>query len=363
MSGGPDPAAFADLLCDYCLQVQAGWQVLIRTTPLAAPLVGELQRALLERDAWPLPRLSLPGEERGFYEHARATQLDGVAPITLAEASGAQASLRIQAPADTRSLAGVDPALIARASRARRRVGEASMRRRWCNTLWPTPALAEQAGMRPAAYADLVERALFLDRPDPVAAWTELGAAQQRVIARLSQANRLRVQAAGTDLTLSVRGRRWVNSDGRRNMPSGEVFTGPLERSAEGEVTFDVPSSPAGADVAGVRLVFRRGEVVEASAQRGEDYLLSMLDSDPGARRLGEIGIGTNFGIDRPTGTILLDEKIGGTFHLALGRSYPETGGRNRSALHWDMIGDLRRGGTISADGEEIQRDGRFVGL
>jgi aminopeptidase len=155
--------------------------------------------------------------------------------------------------------------------------------------------------------------------------------------------------------------RTWVNSDGRRNMPSGEVFTGPHETSAEGHVRFSVRSSPAGMDVDGVELELRGGEVVAAGARTGDAYLQRALATDPGARRLGEVGIGTNFGIDRPVGTILFDEKIGGTVHLALGRSYPETGGRNKSALHWDLICDLRRGGRLTADGELIQQDGRFV--
>jgi aminopeptidase len=361
-AAGPDPAAFADLLCGYCLDVSEGQQVLIRSTPLSAPLLLELQRAMLQRGAWPLLRLSLPGEERGFYEHAPGRLLDAVPPIALAEARRTDASLRIQAPADTRALSDVDPAVIARAARARRPLGDAVMRRRWCISLWPTPALAGQAGMAPAEYEALVCRALFLDRPEPAAAWRELRGFQADLIERLAQARRLRLEGPGTDVTLSVRGRTWVNSDGSRNMPSGEVFTGPLEASAEGHVAFNVSASPGGVEVAGVRLTFRRGEVVEARAERGQDYLREMLASDPGARRLGEIGIATNYGIDRPTGTILFDEKIGGSFHLALGRSYPETGGRNRSALHWDMICDLRSGGTISADGEVIQHDGRFVG-
>ena len=158
-----------------------------------------------------------------------------------------------------------------------------------------------------------------------------------------------------------MKGRTWVNSDGKRNMPSGEVFTGPLETSATGRIRFGVPSSPAGVEVRGVELELRDGEVVAARADEGDEYLQRALATDPGARRLGELGIGTNYGIDRPTGTILLDEKIGGTVHLALGRSYPETGGKNESALHWDLICDLRAGGRITVDGEVLQQDGRFA--
>jgi len=187
-----------------------------------------------------------------------------------------------------------------------------------------------------------------------VAAWRELSERQARLIERLSRAREIRIEAPGTDLALDVEGRTWVNSDGRRNMPSGEVFTGPHEASATGTVRFTVPTSHAGVAVAGVQLRFEDGVVVDARAERGEDHLLATLDTDAGARRLGELGIGTNTGIDRPTGMILLDEKIGGTVHLALGRSYPETGATNESAVHWDLICDLRSGGRILADGEVI---------
>jgi aminopeptidase len=356
-----DPRPFADLLAGYCLDVEPGQHVLVRSTALAAPLLLELQRAILERDAWPLLRVELPGQARGFYEHALDRHLDDVSKLAYDEARKADRVLGIQAPGDTRELVGIDPALIARHARARRPVREATMKKRWCSTLWPTEALAGQAGMTPEAFAAFVRGALFLDRPDPVKAWGGLRVFQDRLIARLGSAQELRIEAEGTDLRLRVAGRTWVNSDGKRNMPSGEVFTGPLERSADGHIRFTVRSAPAGVDVDGVELELRAGEVVAAHAGVGDEYLQRALATDDGARRLGEIGIGTNFGIDRPTGTILFDEKIGGTVHLALGRSYPETGGKNRSALHWDLICDLRRGGRLSADGETLMEDGRFA--
>jgi aminopeptidase len=355
-----DPAAFADLLAGYCLDVQARETVLVRSTSLAAPLLLELQRAILERDAWPLLRVELPGQTPAYYEHARDRHLDDYPDLALTEARKLDALLGIQAPADVRELVGVDPDRIARYARARRPIREATMKKRWCSTLWPTEAQAAQAGMTLERFAAFVRGALFLDQPDPVAAWGGLRAFQDRLIARLNDARELRLEADGTDLTLGVGGRTWVNSDGRRNMPSGEVFTGPQENSANGRVRFTVRSAPTGIDVDGVQLELRDGEVVSARAEVGDDYLQRALAIDEGARFLGEIGIGTNFGIARPTGTILFDEKIGGTVHLALGRSYPETGARNRSALHWDLICDLRSGGRLSADGAVVQEDGRF---
>jgi len=356
-----DAAAFADLLTAYCLDVQPGQEVLVRSTTLAEPLLLECQRAILARDAWPLLRVELPGATAAFHRNALDRHLDGFAEVAWAEAKKSHAQLGIQAPENTRALVGIDPERLARAARGRKALREQTLKKRWCSTLWPTQASAQQAGMSLAGFEAFVSRALFLDQPDPERSWGELRAFQASLIERLRDASELRLESAGTDVTLSVKGRTWVNSDGKRNMPSGEVFTGPHEASANGIVRFDVPSSPAGVDVAGVELQFEDGLVVGASADRGEEYLQHALQTDDGARRLGELGIGTNFGIDRAIGAILFDEKIGGTVHLALGRSYPETGGRNESALHWDLICDLRPGGRLRADNETIMLDGRFT--
>jgi len=356
-----DPDAFAELLAGYCLEVQRGQSVLARSTTAAEPLLLALQRAILAREAWPLLRVELPGEGRDFYAHARDLQLDAAPSAALEEVKRIDATVGIQAPHDVHELADVDPALMARAARGRREVREAMLTKRWCSTLWPTPANAALAGMTLDDFAAFVRRALFLDHPGgAVAGWRELARFQDELIARLAPARTVRIEAEGTDLTLNVAGRTWINSDGKRNMPSGEVFTGPHETSANGRIRFTVPSAPTGVDVAGVELELRDGEVVSASAQHGEEYLRRALATDDGARFLGELGIGTNPGIDRPIGAILFDEKIGGTVHLALGRSYPETGGTNVSALHWDLICDLRRGGRLTADGAVIQEDGRF---
>jgi aminopeptidase len=352
---------FAALLVDYCLEVRAGQQILIRSTTLAAPLLLALQRAVLERDAWPLVRPSLPDQEAQFWAAARDVHLDAFPATDLTEAQGIDAFLRIDAPENTRALAAVDPARLARALRAREPIREATLARRWCGTIWPTPAGAQQAGLSTSDFTAFIARTLFLDRDDPVAAWSALSESQARLISRLSTCSEVRIEGEGTDLTVDVSGRTWVNSDGRRNMPSGEVFTGPIETSASGRIHYSIPTSPRGLEVAGISLEFREGVVVSARAERGDDVLQAMLASDDGARRLGEIGIGTNFGVDRAIGSTLVDEKMGGTVHLALGRSYPETGGTNESAVHWDMICDLRQGGRLTADGEPILVDGRFV--
>ena len=348
-----DPDAFAALLCDWCLEASEGQQVLVATTTLAGSLIDALHRAILVRRAWPLMRTARPSQAEDFYELASERQLDSFPPVELVEIEQIDSYLRIDAPANLRALSGVDPERIARALRARAPIRNARVARRWCGTLWPTGALAQEAGMSERDYSAFLSRALFLDRPDPVQAWHELSHRQQRLIDRLAGVREIRIEAEGTDLTLRVDGRTWINSDGRRNMPSGEVFTGPIEDSANGTIRFTIPSNRE-VEVEDVVLRLRDGEVVEASARRGEAYLRAALATDAGARSVGELGIGTNPGIDRPTGSTLLDEKIAGTIHIALGRSYPETGGKNSSALHWDLICDLRDGGRISADGEQL---------
>jgi len=351
-----DADAFATLLCEWCLHVRERDYVVLAATPLATPLIRAFHRAAVTRGAWPPAlRIAIPGVAEDFYRLASDDLLDSFPPHDLDEMERIDAYLRIDAPENTRALAEIDPATIARAARARAPIQEARLGKRWCSTIWPTPALAQEAGMSTDDYAAFVNGALFLDRPDPVAAWRELSDRQALVVERLNRAREIRIEADGTDLRLRVDGRIWINSNGRRNMPSGEVFTGPLEDSANGTIRFTIPSSPRGVPVEGVELTFENGEVVRASADRGQDYLDASLATDAGARFLGELGIGTNIGIDRPTGSTLLDEKMAGTVHLALGRSYPETGGTNVSSLHWDLICDLRAGGQLTADGEPIR--------
>jgi aminopeptidase len=357
----PDPVAFAALLCDWCLEVSPGDRVLVESTTLAEPLAVELHRAILQRDAWPFLHLAPPAAAGDLHRFGHERHLTQPPPMELALMSGVDSRVRVDAPANTNELADVDPALIAGLAVAREELRRLALARRWCGTLLPTPALAQRAGMSTSAYADFVTRALFLDQLDPVAAWEALSRRQARLVERLAAAQTIRIEAEGTDLTLEVGGRMWINSDGRRNMPSGEVFTGPHERSASGTVRFTVPTGPRGVTVTGVELSFRDGEVVSARADQGEEYLQAALRTDDGARYLGELGIGTNSGIDRATGHILLDEKMAGTVHLALGSSYPETGAINRSALHWDLICDLRQGGRLSADGEVVVDSGRAL--
>jgi aminopeptidase len=351
-------AAWARLLVEYCLEVRENQQVLVVTTTLAHDLAARVAESVLERSAYPLLRLTPPDFEAMVIRAARGPVVERAAPLELEEA-GAGCSVRIRAPGNLRELAGVPQERVAAWTRRQSEYRRRLLSGRWTLTQYPTPALAQEASMSTAEYEELCASAMFLDEPDPVARWRELGERQARMIAALEGRDRIRIQTPlGTDLTFSIAGRTFVNSDGKRNLPSGEIFTSPVEESAEGVAVFDLASGRDGQDVGAVRLVLRGGEVVEAEAERGQDHLAAMLAVDDAARRLGEWGIGTNAGLTRATHSILYDEKIAGTVHLALGNAYPETGGRNTSGLHWDLVMDLRAGGAVSADGQVICRDG-----
>ncbi len=356
-------ARWADLLVDYCLQARRGETIVISSELAARPLVEAASKALILRGANPLLRLEIPGLHEFFLEHADEAQMTHLPPSAIAEAESIDARIRIAAETDTRSMSRVDPRRQAAFERTREPIRRALRQKRWVLTQYPTPGYAADAGMTMADYEAFVEAALFLDKEDPGAEWKELGRRQAGMVEFTSQVRSLRIEAEGTDLSLAVGGRTWINSDGRRNMPSGEIFTGPIEDSASGRLRCGFPVCRDGRKLVGIELEFGKGEVVSARADDGEDYLLAMLDIDSGARKLGELGLGLNSGIDRFTGSILFDEKIGGTVHLALGQSYPETGGVNVSALHWDLIVDTRTNGRIWADDRLVMENGRwFVG-
>lgn len=356
-----DVQAHAELLCDWSLAVEPGDAVLLEGPELALPLLTALHAAVLERGAWPALRLSVETLSRTYVDLARDGQLDAPNPIDVAELGAATKLVRIYAPSGHEPLSGADPERVARYSRGREDMRRIALALPWSLTLAPTPELARRADLSLQDYEAFVHQALMLDRPDPTAAWRDLSEVQAALCARLARATTIQITGPGTDLTLEVGGRTWRNSDGKRNLPSGEVFTGPVEHTATGEVYFAIPSyRPAGL-VSGVRLAFRAGRVVEASAEVGQEILDAELATDEGAKLLGEIGIGTSPGITRPTGSTLLDEKLSGTVHLALGASYPETGGVNRSAIHWDLICDLRSGGSLTADGSPVLVDGALA--
>jgi aminopeptidase len=357
----PSLEKWAELLVDYCVAAKPGDVVLLNLDTPAGDLARALYRTLLERDAEPHLRLSYPELLEDTLELAPESYYAREAALELSEIKQVQGWIRVRAPQNSAALQSADKGKYARLLARQRPVQNVRVSEtRWVGSLYPTSSLAQDAGMSLAQYEDFVFGAMFLFDPDPVARWREMREKQARLIERLAAADEVRIVGEGTDLRLRVGGRTWVNSDGRRNMPSGEVFTGPIEDSAFGVITFGVPSVVGGSEVAGVRLEFEGGKVVSARADVGDDMLQAQLQTDAGARFLGELGIGTNDHIQRATKQILFDEKIGGTVHLALGQSYRETGGVNESAIHWDMICDLRQGGTIYLDGEVFQENGAF---
>jgi len=354
-------ARWAELLVDYCLGVRIGETIVVCSEIPARPLVEACYKTIVLRGAYPLVRLEIPGLHEFFVEHATEPQVAEVPAVALFEAQYASGRILISAESDTRSMSRVDPTRQARFERARDPIRQATRHARWVLTQYPTAAYAALAGMSLPDYEEFVTRAMFLDHAVPRAAWQELGSRQAALVEFMTGVRTVRIEAEGTELTLSVAGRTWINSDGRRNMPSGEIFTGPIEDSATGRLRCGFPVCRDGRELVGISLEFQQGNVVAASASEGQDYLLAMLELDPGARRIGELGLGLNRGIDRFTGSILYDEKIGGTVHVALGQSYPETGGLNSSALHWDLIVDTRAQGRITADGRLVMENGRWL--
>ncbi|MEX2502853.1 MAG: aminopeptidase [Trueperaceae bacterium] len=358
----PKIDVYADLLLDYCARVAKGDVVALNVETPAMPLARALVRGVLSRDAIPRLHLTYPEWTQDLVACAGDGFLDSAPEIELHEIRATDAYVRVAAPTNSRALQDADPQVLGRIESRQRPVQDHRVAHtRWVGTLFPTASGAQDAGMSLDAFERFVFGAMHLDADDPVAAWGRVEARQARLIERLAAANEVRIRNEHSDVRLQVGGRTWINSAGRRNMPSGEVFTGPIEDSAEGTIYFDVPSYVSGQVVRGVTLRFEAGQVVEAHAEQGQALLDERLERDPGARRLGELGIGTNDAIHRPIGSTLYDEKIGGTVHLALGRSYAESGGTNQSAIHWDLIADLRRGGEVTLDGEPFQRDGRFV--
>lgn len=352
----------ARVLVDYSVEAREGDQVAVFGEVGAEPLIKALYTRLLQVGAVPVLQVQLPGMQELFFEHAVDVHYKTIPTIRRFVAEKADAEIGIKAPSNTRSLAEVDPAKQRVLAELNRPLSETMLEKnRWVLTLFPTEALAQEANMGLAAYEEFAFGAMGLNEEDPVRYWQEKSREQARLKERMEEAQEIRLVGPGTDLTLSVEGRTFVNSAGRRNMPCGEVFTGPIEDSANGHVYFGVPAAIGGREVAGVTLRFKDGKVVETSAEKGEEYLKSLLDTDAGARYLGEIGIGTNYGIKRASGNVLFDEKLGGTVHLAIGRSYKETGGKNDSSVHTDLVCDLREGGELYADGELIQKDGKFL--
>ncbi len=364
----PRLATLANVLVRYSLDVKPGQLLRISGPALCAPLIVEAYREAISAGANAFTRISIDGLDEIFLKQATDDQIRFVSPMARDEVERIDAELGIWAHYNTRSLTGVDPKRQAMRRQATREISERFLARaaagelRWCGTQYPTQADAQDAEMSLAEYEEFVFGACLLDRPDPVAAWEQVRSEQDEAVRALEARDELHLIGENIDLRVRTGGRKWINCAGEHNFPDGEIFTAPIEDSTEGWVRFSFPAIYGGREVNGIRLRFSEGRVVEASAEKGEDLLKAMLDLDAGSRTLGEFAFGTNYGIKRFTRNILFDEKIGGTVHMALGAAYPETGGTNRSGVHWDMICDMRTDGEVRADGEVVYRGGRFLG-
>jgi aminopeptidase len=358
---------WASVLTGYSVEVQAGQTVAIQGGATAAPLLRAVYREVVARGGFPIMLPAIDGTQPDLLNTGSDAQLQFISPVERFVRTEADVVINVMAETNTRRMSAVDPKRQSVFTAARRGLFESFMERAadgrmdWTLTLYPTDAYAQDAEMDTETYTDFVLSACKLDRDDPVAAWLELKSEQQRLIDWLDGRKEVHLSGPDIDLTLSIEGRTWINSDGKRNFPSGEIFTGPVENSVNGTIRFSFPVVTAGRQIEDIRLRFENGKVVEASAERNEDYLIQQLDTDDGARFLGEFAFGTNFDITRFTKNILFDEKIGGTVHMAVGLGYPETGSTNKSAIHWDMIADLRQGGIVTVDGEPFLKDGVFV--
>ena len=357
----------AQLMVDYSLGIKKGQWLAINATAEAAPLVRECYRMALRRGAFVETQIGIDGLSEIFFEEAGPEQLKNVLPTRLLRIKKIDCQIGILGDTNTRSMSNVDPkrqAMWASAQKAWRKIffdraGKGELK--WVLTLFPTNAHAQDAEMSLHEYEEFVFEAGHLNDPDPVKTWQAISRSQQALTDRLNKAKSIRIVAADTDITLSVKGQRWINCDGHENFPDGEIFTGPVEGEVNGHIRYSFPAVHLGREVQGVFLEFKDGKVVTARADKNEEYLRAMVAMDAGSSKLGELAIGTNYNITRYMRNTLFDEKIGGTIHLALGAGYPETGNRNVSGLHWDMDCDLRTKGQIYADGTLITENGRFL--
>lgn len=357
----------ADVLVNYSTRVQPGDWVGILGDVAALPGLREVYYAVLKAGGNPTLLISDETMSRAFYRDASDAQIEWLDPSQTLYYEQADVYIRLGGGMNTRAMTSIPGKRVQQVAAARRswldtrlsRSAEGKMR--WVGTWYPTEASAQEANMSLEEFEAFVFSATFCDQADPVAEWRKVAAIQQGKVDYLKGKKRVELKGPNIDLKLSIEGRTFINANGLRNMPDGEIFTGPVEDSVNGWVRFTYPSIVGGRAVSGIELKFEHGKVAEARAEQNDDLLQAQLNTDAGARYLGEFAIGTNFGINRFTGNILFDEKIGGTIHMAVGKGYPETGSRNDSAVHWDMICDMRDNSEIMVDGELFYKNGQFV--
>jgi aminopeptidase len=368
----PRVTKFAKVLVEHSARVVSGDRILLEGTTAAEPLLRELYIQILEKGGNPHMMMTLPGlmpfsQEEMYLTYAKDTQLDFVPTFYKMAYDQFEGRIRVHSATNTHGTTNIDPAKLQRHGKALSVITEAQFRRgaegtfKWVTTLFPTDGYAQDANMSLKEYEDFVFGAVHANEDDPISFWKSVESKQQSAVDFMKGKSQVILRGPNVDMTLSVKGRTFMNSFGTFNMPDGEIYTGPVEDSVNGWVKFTYPANYGGTSVEGAELTFSNGRVVTAKADKNEGFLLKTLDIDAGARTLGEFAIGTNFDIQQFTGNILFDEKIGGSFHMALGAGYPETGAKNKSAIHWDMICDMRKDSEILVDGELFYKNGQFV--
>lgn len=363
----PRITRLADVLVQYSTKIKPGEWVIVYYHPLAEYLAAEVYRAVLQAGGFPTSMVDSDLLSETLHRYASDEQLLWRSPLEELAYKKADVAIVLMGSDNTRYMSSLDPAKQGKRAESQGELLKIMMERtgsgdfRWALTQFPCQAYAQDADMSLTDFEDFVHSAMFTDQEDPVAGWQKVHDQQQKIVDWLKGKKEVTVNSPNSDLKLSIEGRNFINADGTFNMPSGEVYTSPVEDSAEGWVEFTYPAIHLGREVTGVRFEIEKGRVVKASADKNEEFLQAMLDTDEGARVLGEFAIGTNYGIQQFTGSILYDEKIGGSFHIATGLGFPEIGGKNVSAIHWDFICDIREGSMIKVDGELLYKDGQFV--
>ena len=359
---------YAEVLVDYSVNVQPGELTIIRTDSYQSqPLIKAIYKRVLEKGAYPVVRMGVEGLNEVYIKNASDEQLSYIDPMTEVEYDQAKNFISIGAPFNVKNIARSDSKKLAKRSAATRRLSEKLLKRsaegdlNWVIADFPTNALAQEANMSLDEYTEFLIKACYLHLDNPIEKWKEINAFQQKIADFLNTKSKIRLVGEKTDITFNVAGRTWKSCAGECNFPDGEVYTSPVEDSANGQIYFDFPQIYRGNEAQKVLLTLKDGKVIEAKAEKGEEFLNDMLNMDEGARFVGEIAIGTNDMVQDVTGNILFDEKIGGSIHMAVGASYPDTGGKNVSGLHWDLIKNMKNGGQIYADDELIYENGKFL--
>ena len=357
----------AEVLSKYSLDLKKGEKMIIAGDIVTLPLIKESYRLAVELGALPQVKINSEELKEILLKGGSEEQIKYVPDSIKKAFETVDVVLSFFGGANTRMLSNVDPKKLKLSAQGSSEITKIFVERvakkelRWCATMFPNQANAQEANMSISEYEDFVYGAGYIDKKDPIAEWKKMEKKQEDICNILNGKKHLRIVSRDTDLKMSIEGRRWVNCCGKVNFPDGEVFTGPIEDSVEGHIKFSFPGIYGGREIEDIQLTFERGKVINAMAAKGQELLGQLLETDKGARYVGEIAAGTNYNIKKFTKHMLFDEKIGGTVHLAIGRSIPESLGKNQSAIHWDMLCDMKKGGEIYADGELVYKDGKFL--